>query len=252
MIDNLLGHSVFIVHALKEYEYHQQRIINLFSELNISHEFITEGDPSNFSTELLNTYFALDVLDYMSKGIISCTLNHFYAFERIVERSLPFGLIFENDPFFLGNFREDLKAISSEIMALPPGFILSLENSTLRFPSFRQAKKGKHIYKAKTGRMAGAYIIDLQGAKNILEEIKKTRCATVIDWYHNVLIEKGVIDMYWAHPALVEQGSHNGHLNSTISSKPSSMKRKIQWLAQKYFNLSIGRLFDEKNIKEEG
>ena len=100
--------------------------------------------------------------------------------------------------------------------------------------------------------MAGAYIIDLKGAQNILAEIKNTKCATVIDWYHNVLIDKKVINMYWAHPALVEQGSHNGHLSSTISSKPSSVKRKIAWLAQKYYNLSLGRLLDEKNIIEEG
>jgi len=247
----MLANSVFVIHALRGYDYHEKRIRKLFGEMNISHEFITEGDPSNFTTELLGLYFAPNVRDYMSIGIISCTLNHFYAFERIVERKLPFGLVFENDPFFLGNFRQQLELISDEIESLRPGFILSLENSTLRFPSFWQSKKGKHIYKADSGRMAGAYIIDLEGARKILEDMKINKSATVIDWYHNVLTERKVVDMHWVHPPLVEQGSHNGYLNSTISSKPSSLSRRIAWLAQKYYNMTIGRLFNEQKIIEE-
>jgi diketogulonate reductase-like aldo/keto reductase len=52
-----------------------------------------------------------------------------------------------------------------------------------------------------------------------LEDLKTNKCGYVIDWWHNDLIKRNVIKMYWAYPALTEQGSHNGLLNSTISSK---------------------------------
>jgi len=131
---------------------------------------------------------------------------------------------------------------------LPKGFIISLENSTLKFPSYWKTKKGKFLYQAKSGRMAGAYIIDLEGAKKILNDLKTNKCGTVIDWWHNTLIERGIIKMYWAHPPLVEQGSHNGFLNSTISTKPNTAIRRISWLVQKYYKYFLRRIFKEKNV----
>jgi len=56
--------------------------------------------------------------------------------------------------------------------------------------------------------------------------------------------------MYWAHPPLVEQGSHNGCLNSTISSKPGTITRKISWLIQKYYKYYLKRVCRAKKVLE--
>jgi len=98
--------------------------------------------------------------------------------------------------------------------------------------------------------MAGAYLIDLTGATNILNDLKQTKCHTVIDWWHNTLIERGVVKMYWAQPPLVEQGSHNGQLSSTISTKPGTRSRRIKWWIQKSFKYYYRRLFNEERIIE--
>lgn len=46
----------------------------------------------------------------------------------------------------------------------------------------------------------------------------------------------------------VEQGSHNGLLHFTISSKPRSIFRRISWLAQKFYKYYFRRLFTEHDI----
>lgn len=235
--------GIYIVHAKTGYEIHEQRINRIFHQWNAGFEFVTDGDVSNFTPELLQKYFCPQIETKLSKGIISCTLNHISSYEKIVSNQNKFALVFENDPFFLGNFTEKIIRIANEAKELEPGFIISLENTTLRFPDFREVKKGKYIYEANFGRAAGAYLIDLQGAKNILSDIKTEKCCHVIDWWHNTLINRKIIKMYWAHPAFVEQGSHNGMLSSTISSKKKSYGRRLSWKAQKFYKMYISRWF---------
>lgn len=242
--------SIYVIHALRGYEYHQRRIEKLFKEQNLSFEFVTDGDPSLFSSDLLEKYFVADIQSKLSKGVLSCTLNHILAYKKMVERQQKYAIVFENDPYFLGNFTEDLKKIQPEIENLEKGFIISLENSTLRFPSYWQEKSEKHLYQAKTGRMAGAYLIDLCAAERILADLETNKCHDVIDWWHNGLIERGITKMYWAFPALVEQGSHNGKLNSTISSKPKGIIRRMKWMAQKNYKTHLKRFINEKRLIE--
>ncbi len=240
--------GIYIVHALKGYEYHEKRIIDLFAKNELGFEFITDGDPVHFSKELLEKYFVPEIQSTLSKGILSCTLNHILAYERMLLKQNQYAIVFENDPFFLGDFKQQLSAIWNEIGQLEKGFIISLENSTLRFPSYWQMQKGKHLYPASKGRMAGAYLIDAKAAADIINDLKTNKCHTVIDWWHNSLIERGVVKMYWAQPPMVEQGSHNGYLNSTISTKPNDMSRKIKWSIQKYFKYYFRRLLNEERI----
>ncbi|HOK97675.1 MAG TPA: glycosyltransferase family 25 protein [Bacteroidales bacterium] len=248
MINKLLNEGVFVIHALHGYEPHERRIIELFGNKGINFEFVVEGDPSNFHKISLEKYFSKDIHKVLSRGTLSCTFNHILAYEKIMARNIEYAIVFENDPFFLGNFVEKLKRLFDEVQHLPPGFIISLENSTLRFPSYWQIRMGKQLYRARIGRMAGAYLIDRQAVINILNDIQYNKCDRVIDWWHNDLIQRGVIDMYWAHPPLVEQGSHNGMLSSTISTQSATLMRRLSWIAQKFYKYYIRRLFHEKNI----
>ncbi len=235
--------GIYIVHAKRGYEIHEERIKRIFGNLNLNYELVTEGDISNFNDELLQKYFCPEIETKLSKGIISCTLNHILSYEKMIAANNKYALVFENDPFFLGDFLTKIKKIAAEADTLTPGFIISLENTTLKFPDFRKVKKGKHLYEASYGRAAGAYLIDLKGAKDILENCKSEKCCQVIDWWHNTLISKNIIKMYWAHPAFVEQGSHNGLMSSTISSKNKSTVRRLRWNAQKFYKMYIYRWF---------
>jgi glycosyl transferase family 25 len=184
----------------------------------------------------------------MSDGSISCALNHILAYERMVKDNVPYALFFEDDPYFLGDFKKKLNKLDPEIKSLNPGFIISLENTTLTFPSFWTTKKGKYLYPAKVSRMAGAYLMDLQAVKNTLRYLEDNKCTVAMDWFHNELINEGVLRMYWAHPPLVEQGSHNGLMTGSISTRPKSLKRRIKWLINKAYKKYFRRLFPQRRI----
>ncbi|AFK05537.1 glycosyl transferase family 25 (plasmid) [Emticicia oligotrophica DSM 17448] len=248
MVYQTLQEGVFVIHALKGYEEHERRIIELFTENNISFEFVTDGDPSCFNDEIINTYFTSDIKTKLSDGVLSCTLNHILTYKKIIDRNLKYAIIFENDPFFLGNFVKDLYKIESEIRNLEKGFIISLENTTLRTPSVWVTKKDKYIYQAKSCRHCGAYIIDRQGAINIMNEIFTNKCNNVIDWWIDDVIRRRIVKVHWVHPPMVEEGSHNGQMNSSISTKPKSYYRQFAWKMQKFYKNYIVRLFPNDYI----
>ena len=235
--------GIYIVHAKKGYELHEERINQLFKKNNLAFEFVTEGDPSCFTATLLDRYFTADIRQLLKAGILSCTLNHILSYEKMVANNNRYALVFENDPFFLGDFVKQIEKIAKEADTLPPGFIISLENTTLEFPAVKSLKPGKLLYPADHGRCAGGYLIDLKAAKDILEDLKTTKCSQVIDWWHNSLLDRNIVKMYWADPPIVEQGSHNGLLSSTISTKKKNTRRRIAWLAQKYYKTYITRWF---------
>ncbi len=240
MVERFGIEGVYVVHAKYGYELHEARIRELFPSQGLPFEFVTDGDPSLFTPELINRYFRPDIRSLMPDGIVSCTLNHMFSYMKMVERRNKYALVFENDPFFIGDFEKQIEAIALEADMLPPGFIISLENTSLEFPPIVDRREGKLLYQAVRGRCAGAYMIDLRAAERILDNLKTNRCGQVIDWWHNTLIRDGVVRMYWAHPPLVEQGSHNGLMSSTISTKGKNLVRRLRWLSQKYYKMHIG------------
>ena len=235
--------GVYVTHALKGYEIQEEWVKNLFGKNGLEFEFVTEGDPSLFTDEVLSRYFIPDIRRNLSDGILSATLNHILCYERIARARNKYALVFENDPFFLGNFNEHIERVAREAQSLDEGFMISLENTTLTFPSRKVTRKGRYLYEARRGRCAGAYLMDLKAARDILEDLKTNKCPTVIDWWHNQLIERGVVRMYWAHPPFVEQGSHNGKMSATISTRARGLRRQIAWQAQKLYKTHVLRRF---------
>ncbi len=231
--------GVYIVHAKKGYEIHEKRIVDLFAKMDLPFEFVTDGDVSNFTEELISNRFCSEINEILSKGVLSCTLNHMFCYEKMIANNDKYALVFENDPFFLGDFMQDIIRIAKEADKLEPGFIISLENTTLEFPKGKLVKKDKLLYEAQRGRCAGAYLLDLRAAKIMINDLKANKCFHVIDWWHNNMIDRGVVRMYWAHPALTEQGSHNGRMSSTISSKKKNLIRRVKWILQKKYKTAL-------------
>lgn len=243
MLKDLGIEGIYVVHALKGYEVQEQWVNKLFADNDMDFRFVTDGDPSKFTDNLLSKYFNPSIHNIQSEGIVSCTLNHILSYEEIVRNEHKYSLVFENDPYFLNNFQQNISNIVREAETLKPGFIISLENTTLKFPSPYKRKRGKYLYEADTGRCAGAYLIDLQAARVVLDDLKTKKCNDIIDWWHNDLIRRDIIKMYWAHPPLVEQCSHNGKMSSTISSKNFGWKRQVRWNLQKFYKTYVLQWF---------
>jgi len=240
---NITG--IYIVHGIKGYEDREVQLKNIFTnQLHLPVEFVTEYHNDFENKKLINQYFDEGVASYLSKGAIYCTLVHILIYEKIVAEKHAMALVFENDVCFIGdNFIEKIQKVAKEATTLTPGFMISLENATLEFPSIYQLKKNKYLYPASKGRCAGAYLIDYAAAQIMLNHLKQKKCTTVIDWWHNEMIEQKVLNMYWAHPPLTEQGSFNGTLSSSISIRSNGNIRRIKWLCQKFYKMYILRLF---------
>ncbi|MFO7868718.1 MAG: glycosyltransferase family 25 protein [Bacteroidales bacterium] len=248
MLGELGIDGVYVIHAKNGYELQEKYVQKLFADLRIDFEFASDGDVSSFSTLDVHSYFVDSIFTRLKETTISCTLNHLLAYEKIQQRGHNLALIFEDDPVFIGDFYKKMKRVIREAQTLEPGFIISLEGTTLKYPSIWDTKKGTYLYKALKGRCAGAYVIDKKAVHDVVEFLHTYTCSDPIDIWHNILIEKNIIDMYWAHPVLVEQASHNGLMSSLISTRVSSNRRRIAWVLQKMLKYFFRRLFPRKEI----
>ncbi len=233
---------IYIIHALNGYESHEKRLKEILPKTKIPFTFITDGDPSVWKEEDIQNNFHPQIKNKLKTGILSCTLNHMFAYKTMLEKNQEYVVVFENDPFFLDGvegFRPKVETLLKEADSLDGAIVISLENTTLRFPSKKVRMKGKFLYAADKGRAAGAYIINKKAAFNMINDLEINKCNDVIDWWHNDMIDRGVIQMYWAHPALTEQGSHNGKLHAGISSKKANFFRQIRWQIQKAYKVFL-------------
>jgi glycosyl transferase family 25 len=227
--------GVYVVHGLEGYEHHRIHIEKLFAEQGLEYEFQTSGALKFYTETQLSDFFSEEFFRHNSRGATACGLNHLLIYEKVVERKNRYALVFEDDVFFLTDVQKFLLETADELHALPPGFILSLENTSLTFPDFSRLKRGKRIYEANRGRMAGAYLIDAKAAQIMLDYWKKNKCGAPIDLWHNQLCEAGLLKIYWLHPPIAEQGSHNGLLSGGKATKEQTFKRRLRWLAQKWY-----------------
>ena len=98
----------------------------------------------------------------------SCAYKHFLAYERLAKSDENFAMIVEDDIRFYSNFNI-IKDILIEIKTRNiKNFILSLEDSNLKYIPKSVRINGLNIYKKNKGRLAGCYLIDKEGAMNIL------------------------------------------------------------------------------------
>jgi GR25 family glycosyltransferase involved in LPS biosynthesis len=222
---------IYVVHAPKGYEQHEKRLHNILEcQYGFDFEFLDKD-----SEELIPSYFVENIRQVINRGAMMCSLNHIMFYETMICRGDKLALILEDDPYFSKHFMKHLRQIVAESQILQPGFFISLENSTLKFPHRKIIKKGKYLYDASCGRCAGAYLIDNTAAKNIIDRLKQYKCDKVIDHWHNDLIRENVFKMYWAHPTCVEQGSISGRISADNSTQHAGIIRRISWIAQKNY-----------------
>ncbi|AKL97438.1 glycosyltransferase family 25 protein [Endomicrobium proavitum] len=243
------GYILHVKGSDDRYQHMQEQIRNL----KIPFKYILDGDQCDLTAEIISKNFK-DKLACVS-GISSCTYKHFLSLRDMIKNNVPYGLIFENDVFLDKNFEAAVHKAISEIKASKQAssiknFYLSLEDSFMKFVKGSARKKGQTVYKIERGeyggyngyntRAAGAYIVDLEAAKNIIKEVDSNKCGLVSDWFYTYCVGEGIINLYYIHPTIVSQGSHNGKFNSLFP----GVKRKgrLSYLLQKQYKKLLWRL----------
>jgi len=245
-----VGIQGYIVHVKTAHE-REKHMLSQIGNLPFKFKFILAGDQEDLTAEIKNSYFTQSMQECYSKGAISCTYKHILALEDMIKNNISYGIIFENDIFLSGNFTNAVnKAIAEVKERNIKNFYLSLEDSLLVFVKGSERVKGRTVYKIERGkynvkngyntRCAGAYIVDLEAAKSVVEEVKKNKCAQVSDWFWTHLVSSNIVDLYYLHPTVASQGSHNGRLGSLFAGV--NRRGRLSYYIQKAYKRLLWRL----------
>lgn len=242
--------KVYVVHVStdKEREEHMTAELNKFG---IPFEFMLKGDKTDITPELIQEYFTGEEMGGMTPTAQqSCSYKHLSIYEKMLEDGVEDALIFEDDIYLSENFIEVFNNTIKELKALPQEkqdkALINFENSTLQIVHPSKQVEGKHLYESSKSRCAGAYYMNKALAKAITDHRIQHKCNKIIDWYHNVLVEEIDLQHYWCHPPIVEQGSHNGKIQSLIDDKKFGPIRQITWKISRWYKHKIRPLLGGK------
>lgn len=235
--------KIFIINVSSN-EFRRKHMLNLISQHSCinDHLFILDGDLETITKDTLVKYFGGE-LNTLSPAV-SCAYKHILAYTKLINlKESEYALILEDDIFLYNNFCANMDKIIDEIEQRKLGnFIISLEESNLKYVNGSEREKDKLIYKKLNGRMAGAYLIDKKSAKTMLIEIEQNKCNLPIDWFHNYCSNIGLLDIYWAHPAIAIQGSLNGKMKSLIDNKSFGLYKTWKFNINKLYKTFLYRM----------
>lgn len=227
--------KIYVIHPdrLKERGEHIDRMMK---SLGMDYEFVNEGHDEDHIQALLDQYMK-DGREQLHRSIprALCTVSHFLAYERIVAEGLEGALVLEDDIALDKNFVPRFEQSISEYRKdyAERNIFISYEDSALRFVPRSQREMGRMLYPARKGRMAGCYFINFNAAKAILEQLKVERCDLAIDWYHNDLIDKGLLECLWCQPTIATQGTFSGAFRSSLNNDGPFVH--LRWLFKKNY-----------------
>ena len=225
--------ETFVIHVTDAFE-REKHIKQQLLKVKLDAEFVLEGDKTDLTTQVLSTYFTGNRKNVTNST--SCVYKHILSYKRIVDNKIELALILEDDIIFYADFQNNLASIIDELKKEGlSNFIISLEDSLLQYINRSERLKNKMIYPKNYGRMAGAYLIDYEGAKGILEEIVDTKCHLPMDLYHNERVKAGALNIYWSQPTIAVQGSLKGSMATLIDNKTSGFFRVISFAMQRVY-----------------
>jgi glycosyl transferase family 25 len=234
---------VFVVHVKKGLEERGRFISEQFARHGIEFSFVLDADRDELTDEMLDTYFG-DALKARTANT-SCTAKHLLAYEAMLREGIGSALVFEDDIILSPDFVERCNAAVAEARTRPDvargNVIVSLENSELRLVPPEEVVPGRLLYRRDAGRCAGAYYIDLEAARTVVEHARRVKIREgAMDWFHNEVLRATPLSMYWCHPPIAEQGSHNGMFTSVLlNGKKGGWVRRLRWKLQKWYKYRV-------------
>ncbi|MCR5643182.1 MAG: glycosyltransferase family 25 protein [Prevotella sp.] len=227
--------KIFVIHPDK-LKARGEHVDRMMKRLGMDYEFVNEGHSDKQIQAYLDQYMkdGREQLRHPTPRAL-CTISHFLAYEKIVEEGLEGALVLEDDialdKDFVSFFEQSLNEYRAYYADNP--VLISYEDSSLRFVPRSKRQKGKMLYPAGKGRMAGCYFLNYLAAKAILEPLKVERSDLAIDWYHNEMIDRGIIKCLWCQPTIATQGTFSGAFSSSLSSDMKFIR--LRWFFKKNY-----------------
>jgi Glycosyltransferase involved in LPS biosynthesis len=237
MDNSLYNQETLVLHVKEGYAERATHIESMLKKMQIQFKYILDGDKPDLTKEVLDKYFgnggSADMYGKYSRT--SCAYKHILAYEYIVNHNIPGALILEDDIILHHDFVDIFNSTMAEVKKLSyANFMISYEDSRLRFVPRSKRTKGIYLYPGNKGRMTGAYYIDQVAAKCILDKIKDEKCIEPIDILHEEFLKKKRLTYFWCQPTIASQGSFTGLFKTSISSKKQKCE-KLQWLFKLHY-----------------
>jgi glycosyl transferase family 25 len=205
------------------------------------YHFVHDGDIADLSPEVMSTYFGGEL--EQPGPAASCAYKHILLYQEMINNDFEIALVLEDDIYLDDNFCNILERTLKEIRTRKlQNFIISLEDSNLKYVKGSERRKGQLLYKKTLGRMTGAYLIDKACALQMQAEWTIHKCNLPIDWFHNHCAQMGLINILWLQPTIAIQGSLSGKLSSTIDHKKTGRLRVLLFQLTRLVRKLIHRL----------
>ena len=245
---------VYIVHCDAFTNRKEYMMNNFIKECGLTDDYYTfmvNTHKDSLTNDVINQYYSLDMETRMkelkvieedkfltqeiSKGAISCGINHYLIWKEIVEKKYTqHVLILEDDAITIDNFLSCIVEVCAELTQQD---IVSIENgANLKIQKYGiTTKNDQWIYKCPDGRMrcTGAYLIHPNTCRKLIALHKKRKFSLEIDMQMWLYSKLGFYDIYWSEPTLFSQGSQNGLFPSQICPNFSLMYKYILFMNKK-------------------
>lgn len=197
----------------------------------IKPEFIEIGNIDTLDEGILKDLFKDDMAK--AQAVTSCAYKHYIAVKNIANQK-EWCLVLEDDIALYKNFDLLMPQILEELNNRNiSNAIISLEDSLPKYIPKNERSKHTLLYAREEMRLAGAYLIDASAAKNIMHFVEKNKIHLTADWFYSFLTKKGIINCFWAQPAIACQKSISGGLPSLIDNKSTGWFRRLNFWIQK-------------------
>lgn len=201
--------KIFIIHYNK-LQNRKRDMIEQLERLNMTnYEFIEHYDrdtlTDNDKIMFENNYKPCQ---------IAITLSHIYAYKQITEK-YDCGLVFEDDailhPDFINIYNNYMDQLHKDfdMFFIGHGCNLHIESQNI--------KPGCNVYKKQETRCTDSYLINKKCAKNIVEYVNNIqyKINSPIDFWLNTVFKDLNLEIYWAEPHIVVQGTMTGKYPSS-------------------------------------
>lgn len=223
MIDRI--NKVYVLHVKKGYE---ERAIHMEKELkkfDIAFEYMLDYDIPDLTENDLNKYYKNNDLDQPN---LSVGMKHIEVLNKIVDNQFALTLVFEDDVYLEDNFIEIVNKTIDELALKKSANVVSLGNAGNLYVDTKDLKENQYLYQAKRHRAADSYLIDLEAAKSRLSWLLENKTDETAGHMYNTIDNEVGNTIYWLSPTVVEQGSQNGFMKSSVSK--NKFFHRYRWL----------------------
>ena len=240
---------IYIVHChqFKERYAHIEKVLAQFEIPKDYYTFVVNTHKDSLSDDIINAFYTQDteqrhrelkvigedkfLTSSISKGAISCGINHLLVWKKIIQQDhKQYALVLEDDVITKDNFLSLFLEILAEL-DMKKHHIVSLEDGCdLKIQKYGiQPHADQQLYKTPDGRMrcTAAYLIQKQTCDKLVKLNSKRKFALEVDmqmWFYANL---GLYDIYWSEPTVFSQGSQKGVFFSEIQPNFTNVTKYI-------------------------